>query len=101
MRLIDVRTSDGSRHFACLPKTCDWKKLRDHIGQLQGLEFVNLVVGRPEDPWCDFTFRGPRFLIRNGGPYYHFFVGDPQCSDLLLFQVALHCERLLGPDAAQ
>ena len=50
------------------------------VAQLQGLEIVNLVVEQPADPWCDFTFRGHRFLVRNGGPNYHFFVGDPQCS---------------------
>ena len=100
MRLIDVRTSDGSRHFTCLPKTCDWKQLRDHVVQLEGLEIVNLVIDRRSDPWFDFTFRGHRFLVRNGGPDYHFFVRDPQCSDMDLFQVAMHCERLLGSSAA-
>jgi len=100
MRLIDVRSSDGSRHFARLPKTAPWDALREHVARLSGVETVSLVVPGPIGPWLDFTFRGHFFRVHNGGQEFHFFVRDPRCSDVSLYQVASHCEKLLADPPA-
>lgn len=98
MKLIDRRTDDGSRRFARLPKGATWEALRDHVAKLAGSEIEDLVVPRIEEPWLRFTYQGHRFLVRNHDGGFHFFVSDPLCSDMHLYRVASHCERLLGSE---
>ena len=95
MKLIDERTPDGSRHFAQLPKLATWETVRDHVQLLGCARVVNYVEG-PAQPWLDFTFRGHRFLIHSHENQLRLFVRDPQCSDLILNEIGLHFERLLG-----
>jgi hypothetical protein len=95
MKLIDFRTHDGSRHFARLPKKATWDVLRRHISQLPGLLIQDDVSDTQPGPSLSFSFRGHQFVIHNGGQEYNFYVRDPRCSDLSLFQLAYHCERLL------
>ena len=96
MKLIDERTPDGSRHFARLPRIAPWKVVRDHVLSLGSARVVNDVGEGPAEPWLDFTFRGHRFLIHCHENQFRLTVRDPQCSDLLLFQVGLHFQRLLN-----
>ncbi len=96
MKLIDERTPDGSRHFAKLPKIAPWETVRDHVLLLGIARVVNYVGDGPGQPWLDFTFRGHRFLIHCHENQLRLFVRDPQCSDLILYEVGLHFERLLG-----
>ena len=96
MELIDFRTTDGSRHFARLPNGATWDALGEHISLLFGAEIVNLVAGRREKAWMDFAYRGHRFSVSRHDGLLHFFVCDPLCPDVILFQVAAHCEKLLG-----
>jgi len=95
MRLIDVRTSDGSRYFACLPKSVDWGILRDHLARLEGVEIVALNNHWEPKARLDFNYRGHSFSTHNGGDEFCFFVRDPQCPDLDLYRLASHCEKLL------
>jgi hypothetical protein len=95
MKLIDERTPDGSRHFARLPKIAAWEVVRDHVLLLGNARVVNYVAEGPAEPWLDFTFRGHRFLIHSHGNQFRLSVRDPQCSDLILYEVGLHFERLL------
>jgi hypothetical protein len=44
----------------------------------------------------DFDYRGFRYFVRSNGREFCFFVGDPQCPDLGLYELAAHCERLLA-----
>ena len=97
MKLIDIRTADGSRHFVGLPKRVPWQALRDHLSELHGSQVVHFVTGGPSEAWLDFSYRGHRFAVRNGGAEYHFFVSDPLCSDMDLYQVACHFQGLLEP----
>ena len=85
---------DGSRHFARLPKISPWEVVRGHTLLLQGAEVVNFVDNDMAPAWLDFTYRGYRFLIHSHENQLHLFVHDPQCSDLLLYQVGSHFERL-------
>ena len=96
MRLIDHRTEDGSRHFASLPKSCTWHALRDHVLLLPGAEIVNFVADRVKQAWIDFTYRDHRFSVNHREGKFCFYVCDPLCPDLILYQVASHCEGLLG-----
>lgn len=96
MKLIDERTPDGSRQFARLPKVAPWEIVRDHILLLGNARVVNFIGDEVAKPWFDFTFRGHRFLIHSHGNQFRLYVRDPQCSDLILYEVGVHLERLLG-----
>jgi hypothetical protein len=96
MKLIDERTPDGSRYFAELPKIAPWETVRDHVLLLGSAKVVNYVADGPAQPWLDFTFRGHRFLLHSHENRLRLFVRDPQCSDLILYEVGVHFERLLG-----
>ena len=96
MKLIDERASDGSRHFAKLPKISPWEVVRDHVLLLGSAKVVNYIDEGIASPWLDFTFRGHRFLIHCHENQLRLFVRDPQCSDLILYEVGTHFERLLG-----
>ncbi len=96
MKLLDERTLDGSRHFARLPKIAPWEVVRDHALLLGDAKLINEVgENGAVRPRFDFTFRGHRFLIHSHENQFLFFVSEPQCSDLILFEVGLHFERLL------
>jgi hypothetical protein len=96
MKLIDERTPDGSRYFAKLPTTGPWELVRNHVLLLRSAEVVNYVGNELARPWLDFTFRGHRFLIRSHESQIRLFVRDPQCSDLILYEIGVHFERLPG-----
>ena len=96
MKLIDFRTTDGSCHFACLASTATRQALRDHIALLTGAEIVEDSANCREGDLLVFTFRGHRFSVSNSDGEFRFFVADPQCPDVLLYQVAVYCEVLLG-----
>jgi hypothetical protein len=96
MILLDERTADGSRHFARWPRAVTWAALCDHLRLLPDVEVVNLIGPHLDAAWLDFTFRGHRFAIHNHGSQFHFSVWDPQCSDMILYRVGRHFERLLG-----
>jgi hypothetical protein len=96
MRLIDARTTDGSRQFARLRKGATLQALRDHAALLPGLSIVSCFPGHADAGWFEFTYRGHSFAVRNGGSAYCFFVKDPRCPDISLYQVACHCEQLLA-----
>ena len=96
MVLIDVRTSDGSRHFARLPARVTWEALRDHVSLLSGAELTNLVTDHGGRPWMDFAHQGHRFSVKGHDGRFHFVVRDPLCPDVLLYQVASHFEQLFS-----
>ena len=100
MRLIDKRTRDGSRRFARLPWAAAWADVRDHALLLPNAEIVNFVDLGYAQPWLDFHFRRHRFLIRVRNGLLRLSVRDPQCPDLILYEVGHHFERLLGKPGA-
>jgi hypothetical protein len=96
MRLIDRRTEDGSRHFASLPKSRGWQDLCEHVLLLPGAQIANFVAPGVAKAWMDFTYQGHRFWVNELEGEFCLFVRDPHCPDLSLYQVASHCEKLLG-----
>jgi hypothetical protein len=96
MKLIDLRTADGSRHFARFRQAAPWAAVREHALLLPNAVLINCVGNEMAHAWLDFHFRRHRFLISAQEGYFHLFVRDPQCSDLLLFQVGCHFEQLLA-----
>jgi len=60
-----------------------------------GAQLLNFVSEGIARAWLDFCFRQHRFLINTRDGRFHLFVHDPQCPDLILFQVGSHFERLL------
>jgi hypothetical protein len=99
VKLIDERTPDGSRHFARWSHTASWEALYDHVRSLPNAEMVNFVSQQDAPPWLNFTFRGHHFVIHSHEGQSQLFVRDPQCSDLILYQVGRHFEMLLGEAA--
>ena len=96
MKLIDQRMPDGSRHFARLPRITPWEVVRGHVLLLQGAEVLNFVGEGIANAWLDFTYRGHRFVIHSHENQLRLCVRDPQCPDLLLYQVGCHFEQLLA-----
>ena len=96
MMLIDERTQDGSRHFACLPQAAAWAKVCGHALLLPGAELSNFVTERLASAWIEFRFRRHCFRINARDGFFRLFVRDPLCSDLILYQVACHFEQLLA-----
>jgi hypothetical protein len=95
MKLIDERTRDGSRHFASLSHAVSWGSVCDHVSLLPGAEMVSLFADGPGRAWLDFRFHRHRFSIKSRDGHFRLFVADPQCPDLILYQVGCHFERLL------
>jgi hypothetical protein len=93
MKLIDERTPDGSRHFASIAHTTKLDVVCDHAMLLRNAKVVNYVAEEVANPWFDFTFRGHRFLIHSCEGQFLLYVRDPQCPDLILFEVGRHFER--------
>lgn len=96
MILIDIRTDDGSRHFASLPGSAGWDALRDQILLLPDAKIVEFVTNKVAQGRIDFTYGGHLFSVTGHGGEFRFFVRDPQCSDVHLYRVGSHCEQLLG-----
>ncbi len=96
MKLIDVRTADGSRHFLRMSKGCPAQALVEHLMGLDGARLLCFFAGGVTEARVDFTYHGYRFQIRNGGQEYLFFVDDPSCPDVLLLGVAYHFHQLLS-----
>jgi hypothetical protein len=96
VKLIDLRTADGSRLFSRLPKVVAWPLLRDHLAALPGSHAISSVIESNDQPRLEFSYAGHRFVIRNAGGHFCFYVSDPLCNDLKLFRVVAHCENLLA-----
>jgi hypothetical protein len=95
MKLIDIRTHNGSRHYLCLPKDTDWNALYELAIQLPDAKIVQFTGEESTQPQLIFSFRGHHFLIRSQSNQLQFLVRDPNCSDLIVYQVARHfCEML-------
>lgn len=97
--LIDERTPDGSRHFARWSHAASWESLYAHVRSLPSVQVVDSVDKEDASHWLNFIFRGYHFVIHNQEGRFGLLVRDPQCSDLILYQVGLHFERLLGETA--
>lgn len=100
--IFDLRAADGSRHFACLPQTQMWTKVRDHIDSLSGAVLTTFVCDNITEAWIDFTYRDHNFTINDQYGEYWFFVQDPVCPNEILDEVVQHFRLLLnehGPAA--
>jgi len=96
MKLIDLRTDDGSRHFTRLPKAASVEDLRVHLAAMEGVEIGESASNGTAQPHLEFSYRDHQFRIRFDRDHFDFFVHDPQCSDVHLYRVVLHCQKLLG-----
>jgi len=94
MPLLNDRMYDGSRHFAMLPQTVLWDKVRDHITVLSGAQLTSFICDGITEAWIDFTFRGHNFSINDQLGDYWFFVQDPECPEDILHVVVEHFEHL-------
>ncbi len=95
MKLIDVRTADGSRHFLRMPKAFSAQAIAEYLTGLEGARLLCFMAGGITEAHVNFTYQGYRFQVRNGGQEYLFFVDDPSCPDVLLLGVAYHFHQLL------
>lgn len=88
--LFDIRMKDGSRHFADLPETVFFDRMRDHLELLAGATETAFVTDRVTEMWLDFDYRDHQFSINNQMSSYWFFVNDPTCPQEILTAVRSH-----------
>jgi hypothetical protein len=93
--LLDIRTHDGSRHFAGLPESRSWNTLRSHLARLPGTEITAFVSDGVSEVWIDFSYAGESFTINNQLGEYWFFVADARAPEAVLERVVEHCASLL------
>ena len=92
MRLLDSG-DDGSRHFIDMPHVADWTVIGRQVLQWNGAKIINsvaLVLQRGSIS----PSAGTASLSKATAMPLRFFVADPQCPDLILYEVAQHFERL-------
>ena len=94
--LLDDRMQDGSRHFAWLPFSPSWERVRDHLGQLEGALLTEYLTDGVTEAWIDFELGEQRFTINNQFDEFWFFVADPSFPEALLHLVLSHFCGLLG-----
>jgi hypothetical protein len=101
MKLIDERTLDGSRQFASLPRTASPDALRHHLTALPGIEILHATEAPKQPAWVDFHYNRHHFFVKTHDGEYAIFVRDPQCADLILYQVGTYLEQLLKKPEAR
>ena len=93
--IFDIRMHDGSRHFADLPETCFFDKLREYAPTLAGVTETGFITDWVTEVWLDFDFCRHQFSINNQHGDYWFFVEDPECPEQILRAVLDHFRLLL------
>jgi len=85
--LLDVRASDGSRHFAALPESIEWMELRGALTSKSGVIVTKFVSDRITQAIIDFTYRGHEFTVDTQFGEYWLFVRDAACPVEILTDV--------------
>jgi hypothetical protein len=96
MELLNVRAQDGSRKFAALPRRASWRRLREHLAALPGVELGGFLTDGVTEGWLDFAYRAHRFTVNDQFGEYWFFVDDAGAPEHLLRGLVEYCQRLLG-----
>lgn len=94
--LLNLRMSDGSRHFASLPEGRSWRALRHHLAQLPGVTLGELISDNVTEVWMDFRYENHEFTINSQSGDYWFFVRDPACPESALRHVREYCTQFLS-----
>ncbi len=55
---------------------------------------VRCIDGGTAEPWCEFRFRQHQLVIKSCDGHVCLFVRDPQCCDMILYEVGCHFEKL-------
>lgn len=93
--LLEIKMSDGSRHFVDLPEVVFFDELYEHVEELEDVEITEFLTDGVVAVWLDFEFRGHKFSVTNQFGDYWFFVEDPNCPDEILLEIIEHFRRLL------
>ncbi|MHC5036626.1 MAG: hypothetical protein ACYTHM_04875 [Planctomycetota bacterium] len=93
--IFDVRFNDKSRHFADLPQTELWGKVRKHVKALPGANLSGFITDWITEAWIDFSYKNHKFTINDQYGDYWFFVEDPECPEEILREVRNHFAGLL------
>ena len=93
--LLEIKMTDGSRHFVDLPEVVFFDDFYDHAEELDGVEITEFITDGVLEMWLDFEFRGHKFSVNNQFGDYWFFVENPACPDDILFEVIAHFRILL------
>jgi hypothetical protein len=87
--------NDGSRHFAELPETVFFDKLREIAKRLEGATETGFLTDWITEVWLDFELRGHQFSVNNQFGGYWFLVENPDCPDEILLEVVEHFQKFL------
>jgi len=93
--LLEVKMTDGSRHFVDLPEIVFFDEIYEHTEELDGAEIIEFITDGVIGMWLDFQFRGHKFSVTNQFGDYWFFVENPECPDEILIEIIEHFRQLL------
>jgi hypothetical protein len=93
--LLEIKMSDGSRHFVDMPEVVFFDELADHVEELEDAEITEFLTNGVVEMWLDFEFSGHKFSVTNQMGDYWFFVQDAECPDEILLEVIDHFRKLL------
>lgn len=93
--LLEIKMSDGSRHFVDMPEVVFFDEFADHVEELEGAEITEFLTDGVVDMWLDFEFSGHKFSVTTQLGDYWFFVEDASCPDEILIEVIDHFRQLL------
>lgn len=93
--LLEIKMTDGSRHFVDLPEVVFFDDFYDHTEELDGVEITEFITDGTIGMWLNFEFRAHEFSVTNQFGDYWFFVADAECPDETLLEVIEHYRYLL------
>ena len=85
------------RHFASLPETVSWVRLRRHVDAMPGGALVDVACDRMNEAALVFIYRGHRFGVDLHDDAFRFSVEDPDCPADVLSDVLAYAEQLVKP----
>jgi hypothetical protein len=95
MKFLNNIMHDGSRQFLALPQSKSWEGLFVWIKGYMGVTDSVLLSDGVTEAWIDFEYKGQTISVNNQFGEYWFFVKNPECSDLVLSEIANHCFQYL------
>jgi hypothetical protein len=95
IKLLDIRSKDGSRQFFDLQKSISWDDLIIHLKKLDQLEIKEFLPSPDLGSWLDFSFKKFEFSVNEQIGMYWFFVENSSCPDEVLYQLAEHLSAII------
>jgi hypothetical protein len=63
--LLEIKMTDGSRHFVDLPEVVFFDEFYEHTEELEDVEITEFITDGVVGMWLDFEFREHKFSVTN------------------------------------